>query len=88
MVGDEDVEISEGCEGCGDKGFAVFRCFERLAYGEADGGATEFGGEGFGLRLGGEVTEGDAGSGLAEEADGGSAYSAGASGHQGSAAFE
>ncbi len=51
-------------------------------------GPPQFFGQGFGLGLGGDVAEGYAGSGLAEQADGGCTDSAGASGDEGGAAFE
>ena len=86
VVEDEDVQVSEGLEGGGDEGFAVFGGGEVLLDGEADGWAAAFGGEGFGLRLGGAIAEGDAGSGLAKEADGSGANAAGASGNEGGAA--
>ena len=56
--------------------------------GEAEGWAAERGGEGFGLRGGLLIAEGDTGSGLAEEADGGGADAARASGDEGGAAGE
>src|ERR1019366_9078669 len=86
VVGDEDVEISEGCESAGDEGFAVLGGGEGLLDGEAEGWAAERGGEGFGLRGGLLIAEGDTGSGLAEEADGGGADAARASGDEGGAA--
>jgi len=88
VVGDEDVEIAEGCKGLGDEGFSVFGGFEVPLDGEAEGWAPERGGESVGLVRGGAVAKGDAGSGLAEEADGGCADAARASGDEGGAAGE
>jgi hypothetical protein len=88
VVGDEDIEIAEVGDGAGNQGFAFLGCGEGRLDGQAEGGAAEFDGEGFGLGLRGDVAEGDAGSGLAEEADGGCADAAGASGDEGGAAGE
>jgi len=71
-----------------DEGFTVLGGEELLADGKADLGTAEFGGESVGLIGSLLVAEGDAGSGLAKEADGGCADAAGASGDEGGAAGE
>ena len=83
VIQDGAVEAAEGGDGSGDEGFAIFRGEERLLDSAAEVGAAALGCEGFSLASGGEVTEDDPGAGLAEEADGGCADSAGASGDEG-----
>lgn len=88
MVEDGAVEAAEGSHGSGDEGLTVFGSGERLLDGATEIGTTALCDEGFGLRGGGAITEDDPGSGLAEEADGGSADAAGASGDEGDFALE
>jgi len=88
VIGNENVEIAKGSEGGGDENLAGFGGGEDLLDGEAEGWAAEFGGKSVGLIGGLLVAEGDTGSGLAEEADGGGADAARASGDQGGAAGE
>jgi hypothetical protein len=86
VVGDEDVEVAEGRESVGDEGFAVFRRFQRLLDGKAEVGTSAGGGERVGLVGSLAIAEGDAGSGLAEEADRGRADAARAAGDERGAA--
>jgi len=83
VVEDGTVQSAEGGYGSGDEGLAVFRGGEGLLDGAAELGAAALLDEGLGLLGGGEVAEDDFCPGLTEEADGGCADSAGASGNQG-----
>ena len=88
VVDDEDVEVAEGVEDMGDEGFAVFGSREIPLDGEAGSGTSTSGGEGLSLFGGLAIAEGDAGSGLVEEANGGGADAARASGDEGGAPSE
>ena len=88
MVEDGAVEAAKGGDGSGDEGLTVFGSGELLLDGAAEIGAAAFCDEGFGLWGGGAITEDDPGTGLPEEADGGGANAAGASGDQGDFALE
>jgi hypothetical protein len=83
VVQDGAVESTEGGYGCSDEGLAIFGGGERLLDGAAEVGAAAFGDEFFCLLRGGEVAEDHLCAGLAEEANGGRADSAGASGDEG-----
>ena len=83
VVEDGAVEAAEGGDGRGDEGLAVFGGGEGLLDGAAEFGAAALVDEGFGLLGGGAVAEDDLCAGLTEEADGGCADSAGASGDEG-----
>jgi hypothetical protein len=83
VVDDEAVETAKGGYGGGYEGAAVLRRGELLADGAAVIGATALFGERVGLGGGGLEAEDDLRSGLVEEADGGGADSAGASGDEG-----
>ena len=65
-----------------DEGFAFFGCGEGLLDGQAEGWAAALGGAGFSLLLRGDGAEGDACASLAEEAHGGCANAARASGNE------
>ena len=83
MVEDGAVDAAEGGDGGGDEGFAVFRGVEGLVDGAAEVGTAALGDEGFGLLGCAAVVEDDLCAGLTEEANGGGADSAGASGNEG-----
>jgi hypothetical protein len=82
VVQDGAVQAAEGGYGSGDEGVAIFRGGEGLLDGAAELGAAALLNEGLGLLGGGAVAEHDLCAGLTEEADGGCADSAGASGDQ------
>jgi hypothetical protein len=82
VVQDGAVEAAKGSYSGSDEGLAIFRGGEGLLEGAAELGATALLDQGLGLLGGGEVAEDNPGASLAEEADGGCADSAGASGDE------
>jgi hypothetical protein len=88
VVQDGAVEAAEGGYRSGDEGLTIVWSGEGLVDGTAEVGAPTLGYEFFCLSRGGEVAEDYLCAGLTEEADGGCADSAGASGDEGDFACE